>query len=177
MMPSWTQPGRDCLSTSRPARWWASGRATAPTRPRPELSREPSPVGRRLPDPRRVAHERRGRLAEFVAAVSLICRGYRILALRHRNGLGEIDIVAVRGTRLAFVEVKNRATLADAEASLTARQTERLYAAASYWIAKRPFYRDHDRGFDTILIAPGHRPVYQRDGLQPAVMRRGRFAA
>ena len=52
--------------------------------------------------------ERRGRIAEWIAAAFLCLKGYRILARRYRSKLGEIDLIAVRGRRLAFVEVKRR---------------------------------------------------------------------
>jgi putative endonuclease len=126
-------------------------------------------------DPRRVLRERQGRTAELAAALGLLSRGYRILALRQRTPFGEVDLIAVRGRRLAFVEVKRRQTLADAETSLRPQQTDRLYAAAAHWIAKRPYYRDHVQGFDAVLVAPGHLPLHRPDALQPAVLdRRGR---
>ncbi|NKF34370.1 YraN family protein, partial [Pseudomonas sp. BGM005] len=51
---------------------------------------------------------RRGLVSEYVAAVFLMLKGYRILALRHRTRLGEIDIVARKGDLAVFVEVKAR---------------------------------------------------------------------
>lgn len=117
----------------------------------------------------RVAAEVRGRLAEHTAAWLLMARGYRILGRRVKTSAGEIDLVAVRGRRLAFVEVKQRATWAQAEFAMSARQTDRLYAAAAGWVAARPFYRDHERGFDSVLIVPWCWPAYRRDALQPEV--------
>ena len=51
---------------------------------------------------------RRGRMSEYVAAIFLMLKGYRILALRHRTRLGEIDIIARKGDLAVFVEVKAR---------------------------------------------------------------------
>ncbi|MCF3640801.1 YraN family protein, partial [Rhizobium sp. TRM95111] len=48
-------------------------------------------------DPRRRRAFRRGHVAEYVAALYLLCKGYRIVALRYRTKLGEIDLVARRG--------------------------------------------------------------------------------
>ena len=123
-------------------------------------------------DPRRVAAEARGRLAELVAAASLVARGYRILARRCKTPSGEIDLVAVRGGRLAFVEVKQRATWAQAEIAMSVRQTDRLHAAAAGWVAARPYYRGHERGFDSVLIVPWCLPSYRRDALRPEVTSR-----
>ena len=124
------------------------------------------------PDARRVAAEARGRIAECAAALALLLRGYRILGRRVQTGCGEIDLIAVRGNRLAFVEVKQRATWAKAEIAMTTRQTNRLYAAAARWVAARPYYREHLRGFDSMLIVPWRRPSYRRDALQPEVTSR-----
>lgn len=120
----------------------------------------------------RVAAEVRGRLAERLAAWFLLARGYRILGRRVKTSAGEIDLVVVRAKRLAFVEVKQRATLAQAETAMTARQTDRLYAAAAAWVAARPFYRHHERGFDSVLMVPWCWPSYRRDALQPDVTSR-----
>jgi putative endonuclease len=49
-----------------------------------------------------------GRAGEDLAAEHLASRGYRILARRYRTRMGEIDLVAVRGDLLVFVEVKAR---------------------------------------------------------------------
>jgi putative endonuclease len=123
---------------------------------------------------RRVAAERAGRLAEWFAVARLWCSGYRILARRCQTGRGEIDIVAVRGQRLAFVEVKHRAALGDAETSVRPRQMERLHAAADTWVAQHRRFAAHTRGFDAIFCAPGQWPRYARDHLQPQVRGRRR---
>jgi putative endonuclease len=62
---------------------------------------------------------RRGRASETCGAGVLIAKGYRILGRRVRTRAGEIDIVAVRGKRLAFVEVKQRLTREDAESAVS----------------------------------------------------------
>lgn len=124
-------------------------------------------AGARRVDTRRVRAERNGRLAEIVAAAVLILRGYRILARRHEAAAGEIDLVAVRGRRLAFVEVKQRASWSDTDTALRARQTARLHRAADQWTAARPYYRDHERGFDCMLVVPWSMPAYLADVLRP----------
>ena len=84
-----------------------------------------------------------GRMSEALAAAVLIAKGYRILGRRVRTRAGEIDIVAVRGKRLAFVEVKRLATREDAEAALSARQAARIRRASDLWLAQRPRYHGH----------------------------------
>ena len=52
---------------------------------------------------RRVRAYRQGLLAETAAALLLRLKGYRIIARRYRTPVGEIDLVALKGKRLAFV--------------------------------------------------------------------------
>ena len=49
-----------------------------------------------------------GRDGETVAAIRLKELGYRILRRNHRTQYGEIDIVAMQGGELVFLEVKTR---------------------------------------------------------------------
>jgi putative endonuclease len=113
----------------------------------------------------RLQRYRRGRYSELVAAAALLARGYRILDRRCRTPYGELDIIAVRGRRLAFVEVKRRSTRAEAEAALTQYQARRIVRAADYWVGRHPRYRDHDRGMDAILVVPLRWPAHLPDAL------------
>lgn len=110
---------------------------------------------------------RRGHVSEYIAALALMARGYRILGRRVRTPHGEIDLVAVRWRRLAFVEVKRRNTRAEGEAALTRHQARRLADAAEHWLARRPSYRDHRMGFDAVLVLPWRLPIHLVDALQP----------
>jgi putative endonuclease len=118
------------------------------------------------PSADRLARYRRGRFSELLAAVSLLAKGYRILERRCRTPYGEIDIIAVRGRRLAFVEVKRRPTRAEAEAALTPYQARRIVRAADYWVSRNARFRNHDRGLDAILVVPRRLPAYLPDALQ-----------
>jgi putative endonuclease len=118
----------------------------------------------------RLGRYRRGRLSELLAAAALIARGYRIIERRCRTPYGEIDLIAVRGRRLAFVEVKRRPSRAEAEAALTQYQARRIVRAADHWTARHPRFRDHDRGLDAVLVMPRRLPVYLPDALQVEFM-------
>lgn len=118
-------------------------------------------------DPRRVRSERLGLLAEAVAAMSLRLRGYRIIGRRVRTPHGEIDVIGVRGRRIAFIEVKYRPTLEAGEAALEAASVDRLTNAAEHWLARHPRYQDHDLGFDAMIVLPWRLPRYLPDALQP----------
>jgi putative endonuclease len=108
----------------------------------------------------------RGHAAEFAAALLLILKGYRILARRHRTRLGEIDLIAVRGRRLAFVEVKRRPTLDAAEQSIGERQTRRHAAAAEQWVWRHPAYHAYEIGLDAVVVAPRRWPRHLCNALQ-----------
>jgi putative endonuclease len=113
----------------------------------------------------RRARLRRGRLAETFAAAALMAKGYLILGRNVKTRAGEIDIIAVRGKRIAFVEVKRRRTTDDAEAAVGARQAARIRNAADYWLARRPRYHAHEQGFDLILLVPRRWPRHIPNGL------------
>jgi putative endonuclease len=113
----------------------------------------------------RRTRERRGHTAEWVSALALMLRGYRILARREKTPLGEIDLIAVRGRRIAFVEVKRRATREAAEASITAAQRARVRRAAGLWLARNSAYHDHRIGFDIIFCVGMRWPQHLEDAL------------
>ncbi len=108
---------------------------------------------------------RRGYWAEYIAAAYLIAKGYRILARRFKTPAGEIDVIAIRGGRVAFIEVKHRATRGDCEAAVTPRLRQRVRRAADLWLAKRPHYQGLDLGFDLVFIVPRSWPIHLRDAL------------
>ncbi|MFN3743915.1 MAG: YraN family protein [Hyphomicrobiaceae bacterium] len=104
----------------------------------------------------------RGRRGELAACALLLAKGYRILARRHVTPYGEVDIIAARWDRLAFVEVKRRAALTDAEAALTPAQGARIARAADDWLSRHPAYLDRAIGLDAVLVTgrgwPQHIP-------------------
>jgi putative endonuclease len=103
----------------------------------------------------------------LLAVLLLTAKGYRVLARRRRTPLGEIDIIAVRGRRIAFVEVKRRPGIEEAQAALSGEQARRIADAAEHWLARNPRYRDHDIGLDAVLVTPGRWPQHLPDVLAP----------
>jgi putative endonuclease len=108
----------------------------------------------------RVRAYRRGVFAETVAAFLLRLKGYAIVARRYKTPVGEIDSVALKGRRLAFIEVKRRKTADDAAWTLPAKQRRRIVRAAQYWLAGHPDFAGHDIAFDVVLAAPWTFPRY-----------------
>ncbi len=109
--------------------------------------------------------ERQGHTAERIAALLLMLRGYRVLGRRQRTPLGEIDLIAVRGRRIAFIEVKRRSTPEAAESALTPAQRDRIRRAASLWLTRNARYQSHEIGFDLVLLVARSWPRYLRDAL------------
>lgn len=109
---------------------------------------------------RRVKGYRSGLLAETLAALLLRLKGHRIVAQRYKTPVGEIDLVALKGKRLAFVEVKRRRTREDAAWTLLAEQRRRIVRAAQYWLAGHPDFSGYDIAFDVVLMAQWAWPRY-----------------
>ena len=105
----------------------------------------------------RQAAERRGRRAETLAAWWLRLHGWRILAVRARTPVGEVDLIARRFRTVAFIEVKSRATAAELDLAIDRRRLVRVAAAAEY-LASRYGRRNDDIRIDVILVAPGRWP-------------------
>jgi putative endonuclease len=112
-------------------------------------------------DKRRQA-EQQGRRAETIAAWWLRCKGYRLLATRVRTPHGEIDLVMRRGTMILFVEVKARATMAEAHEALSPRSLSRLRAAGAISIGRFDPKNRLNHRFDAVLIAPHQFPRHIR---------------
>src|SRR3954466_7402842 len=101
---------------------------------------------------------RRGRTSEYIAALFLMLKGYRIVALRYRTRLGEIDIIARKGDLAVFVEVKSRREAATAVDAVSASAQLRIRNASDLWLARQ---RDHARlsqRYDIVAIVPGRWP-------------------
>lgn len=101
--------------------------------------------------------ERGGRRAESIAAWWLRLKGWTILARRVRTPVGEIDLVARRGRMVAFVEVKARASEAEAGHALDDWRLRRVAAAAEA-IAPRYVRPRDDQRIDAIFIVPRRLP-------------------
>jgi putative endonuclease len=99
-----------------------------------------------------------GRRAESLAILFLRARGYRILARTHVVRGGEIDIIARRGSAVAFVEVKARPTLEDALIAVTPAKQRRMSIAARHWLGTNQWAMRCSQRGDLIAIAPWRLP-------------------
>ena len=110
--------------------------------------------------------EKHGRDGETRAALWLRMKGWQILDRRVRTGAGEIDLVARRGTVVAFVEVKWRRRAADLDHAIDEYRLARVAAAAEA-VAHRYATQGEDVSVDVILLAPGSFPRHIANAWQP----------
>lgn len=101
---------------------------------------------------------RLGRYAEMLCCIILWLKLYRVINRRYKTKLGEIDIVAVCGRSLVFVEVKARANTQQAAGAISKNQQDRLSRAAQVFLAHRPQYASFHIRFDAMLVTPWHLP-------------------
>ena len=106
---------------------------------------------------------RRGAAAEYIAAIFLMLKGYRILALRHRTKLGEIDIIARKGDLAVFVEVKARSDEMGAIDAVSYASQKRIRAASDLWLARQRDYARLSQRYDIVAILPGRLPRHFPD--------------
>ena len=80
-----------------------------------------------------------GDIGEELACRYLLGKGYKILERNFRIRGGEIDIIALDGQTLAYVEVKTRTSyqFGRPEESVTLRKLKFLERAAKFYKAKR----------------------------------------
>lgn len=110
--------------------------------------------------------ERKGREGEAQAAIWLSTQGWRILAERVKTPLGEIDLIARKGSLVAFVEVKWRKRPADLATAIDERRLARV-AAAVECVAHEYVLDGDDLRVDVILLAPGSHPRHIVNAWQP----------
>ena len=106
---------------------------------------------------------RAGRRAEMLAAAWLMLKRYRVLARGFKVAGGEIDIVARRGTTIAFVEVKARGTREAALVAIDAVKRRRISRGAAVWLSRNRWAAASTFRGDAVLIAPGRLPRHVED--------------
>ncbi len=125
----------------------------SPSRPRPRRSRSRA---------ERLGAEIFGRRGETIAAWYLRLKGYRIVDMRVKTPVGEIDLVARRLGVTVFIEVKARASAAELGLALEAVNTRRIARAADYYVAHHPALATTSLRFDVIFLAPMTLPRHVR---------------
>jgi len=101
---------------------------------------------------------RRGHLSEYIAALYLLMKGYRIAAFRYRTKLGEIDIVARKGDLAVFVEVKARRDERVAVDAVSYAAQKRIRDASDLWLARQRDSHRLSQRYDIVAVLPGRLP-------------------
>ncbi len=104
-----------------------------------------------------------GLLAELLAVTLLTLKFYRIIERRYKTKLGEIDIIALRGKTLIFIEVKKRRNQQELFESITTKQQKRITNTAELFIAKNQHFHSYKKRFDAILITSNLFPIHIKD--------------
>lgn len=96
-----------------------------------------------------------GRLAEALAARYLQRAGLRVIERNFRCPMGEIDLIALDGAELVFVEVRHRRAegYGSAAESVTAPKQRRLQATAALYLQCRPELAEHGCRFDVLALS------------------------
>ncbi len=95
-----------------------------------------------------------GRWGEAQVGEWLHKHGYRLLASGYRCRMGEIDLIALKGDTVAFVEVKLRKDdrFATAREQVTAAKQRRVRTTAEYFLAQYPQYAECYCRFDVAEV-------------------------
>ena len=84
-------------------------------------------------------------------------RGYRIIGTNVQAGRNELDLIVRRGSKLTFVEVKQRhgSGFGGAVGAVDAEKRRRVRRAAQVWLSEHP-QPDHVRvGFEVVAVEEG----------------------
>lgn len=95
----------------------------------------------------------KGILAEYLAALLLLCKGYVIQERRYKTIWGEIDLIVKRGQTLVFVEVKKRRYFCQGLEAVTTMQRGRIEKAGQAYLASVKINFKTVR-FDVIVATP-----------------------
>lgn len=98
-----------------------------------------------------------GKVAEFIARLVFLLKGYTILSKNFKAGrntnIGEIDFIAKKGNYIVFAEVKKRTSLDLAAYAVAEKQKQRIIRGAQMFLKQKPQYKNCNVRFDVILIA------------------------
>ena len=107
--------------------------------------------------------QKRGQRGEWLAALSLRMKGYRIIERGFRTKSGEIDIIARRGNLVAIVEVKARANVMSAIDAVGHEAKTRISNTANLWLSRQKDYAHLSLRFDIIAVLPRKWPKHFPD--------------
>lgn len=112
---------------------------------------------------RKQAAWRWGVLAERMSIWLLRFKGYKVLETRYKTKMGEVDIIASRGRKIVFIEVKARPDLKRGLECISSKQRERIYHAAQIFLSRNPKKDFNQLRFDVMVVVPWRLPYHLED--------------
>lgn len=93
-------------------------------------------------------------MGERLAAAHYRRDGYRVLEMNFRTRQGEIDVIAQKGDKLIFAEVKTRSETAAAQPAeaVTAQKRRRIVLAAQGYLLLHPELAESFIRFDVVEV-------------------------
>jgi putative endonuclease len=98
----------------------------------------------------------KGREGEAAAALFLEKKGFTIIERNFRYREGEVDLIAMEGETVVFVEVKAWSALGieALEQSLDKKKQYRIIETAKYFLSSHREYKYMAVRFDVVFVAP-----------------------
>jgi putative endonuclease len=95
-----------------------------------------------------------GRKGEEQAAASLEAAGMKIIAKNVRSKFGEIDIVAMDGNTIVFIEVKAWSVfgMENLQYSVDSRKQQKIIKTAKYFLFENRKYSNMTIRFDIVFV-------------------------
>jgi putative endonuclease len=99
----------------------------------------------------------KGREGEKLAARALEKAGFRIIARNFRSSRGEVDLVALDGAVVVFIEVKSWSFygIEDLQYGIDRKKQSRIIETAKYFLSTHREYNEMAVRFDVIFVDSG----------------------
>jgi putative endonuclease len=106
--------------------------------------------------PRKISAADRGREGELAAEKALQKAGMSVLSRNFRSKTGEVDLIALDGEALVFVEVKSWPSvgLENLDYGISKKKKERIIETAKYFLSIHREYIDKPVRFDVVYLSP-----------------------
>jgi putative endonuclease len=104
--------------------------------------------------PKRTGNSAAGREGEAKAAAALEKAGMSIIAKNVRSPQGEVDIVALDGDTIVFIEVKSWSTygIEELQYGVNLKKRRRIIETAKYFLAAHREYNGMAVRFDVVFV-------------------------
>jgi putative endonuclease len=109
---------------------------------------------------------RLGHRAEWIVILYLALKGYRILARRYLTKGGEIDVIALRGKVVAFIEVKARSDRDAGLEAISSTKIHRFAQAVDGWLMRNGWASTYTLRCDAVIVVSYRLPYHIEDAFE-----------